>query len=63
MLCPLTFFYIFYSYFDIEISDLKIAKESDVEGKIILVVLTRLDIMNKGIDAWKVLLNQEINLN
>ena len=39
------------------------AKESDVEGKIILGVLTRLDIMNKGIDARKVLLNQEINLN
>ena len=48
------YFICYCSYFDIEISDnLKMVKESDVEGKIILVVLTRLDIMIKGIDVRK----------
>ena len=48
---------------DIATSDgLKMAKELDVEGKRTLGVLTKLDIMDKGTDARKVLLNQEIPL-
>ena len=48
---------------DIATSDgLKMAKELDKEGKRTLGVLTKLDIMDKGTDAKKVLLNQEIPL-
>ena len=48
---------------DIATSDgLKMAKELDKNGTRTLGVLTKLDIMDKGTDAKKVLLNQEIPL-
>ncbi len=48
---------------DIATSDgLKMAKELDKTGSRTLGVLTKLDIMDKGTDAKKVLLNQEIPL-
>ena len=48
---------------DIATSDgLKMAKELDTKGTRTLGVLTKLDIMDKGTDAKKVLLNQEIPL-
>ena len=48
---------------DIATSDgLKMAKELDKNGSRTLGVLTKLDIMDKGTDAKKVLLNQEIPL-
>ena len=48
---------------DIATSDgLKMAKELDKKGTRTLGVLTKLDIMDKGTDAKKVLLNQEIPL-
>ena len=48
---------------DIATSDgLKMAKELDKKGMRTLGVLTKLDIMDKGTDAKKVLLNQEIPL-
>jgi replication fork clamp-binding protein CrfC len=48
---------------DIAVSDgLPIAKEIDTEGKRTIGVLTKLDIMDKGTDAKKALLNQEVPL-
>ena len=48
---------------DIATSDgLKMAKELDVTGSRTLGVLTKLDIMDKGTDAKKALMNQEIPL-
>ena len=49
---------------DIATSDgLKMAKELDVKGERTLGVLTKLDIMDKGTDARKALMNEEIHLN
>ena len=48
---------------DIATSDgLKMAKEIDVNGTRTLGVLTKLDIMDKGTDARKALMNEEIHL-
>ena len=38
------------------------SKEIDVDCTCILVVLTKLDIMNKGTDSRKALMNEEIHL-
>ena len=49
---------------DIATSDgLQLAKEIDKEGRRTLGVLTKLDIMDKGTDAKKALMNEEIHLN
>lgn len=41
---------------------LQIAMELDPEGKRTLGVITKIDIMDKGVDARRMLLNQEIEL-
>ena len=49
---------------DIATSDgLKMAKELDTKGERTIGVLTKLDIMDKGTDARKALMNEEIHLN
>jgi hypothetical protein len=48
---------------DIDVSDgLQMAKEIDKEGKRTLGVLTKLDIMDKGTDARKAFMNEEVTL-
>lgn len=48
---------------DIAVSDgLQMAKEIDKEGKRTIGVLTKLDIMDKGTDARKALMNEEVQL-
>jgi hypothetical protein len=48
---------------DIAVSDgLQMAKEIDKEGKRTIGVLTKLDIMDRGTDARKALLNEEVKL-
>jgi vacuolar protein sorting-associated protein 1 len=49
---------------DLSTSDgLKMAKEIDPSGQRTLGVLTKIDIMDRGTNARKILMNQEIKLN
>lgn len=46
---------------DMSTSDgLKLAMEADKEGKRTIGVITKIDIMDRGTDARKMLMNQEI---
>jgi len=49
---------------DLSTSDaLKMAKEIDPQGKRTLGVLTKIDIMDRGTNAKRILMNQEVNLS